>query len=121
LELPIYPGTSNHENDIIEARRMYFSTVHWKKRASGAISPYIPRAYVRNAELLNMVGDDPKAMQFLLEHRIKYVIFLPEDFLTLGRPEADAKVLQARLDAEPGLIKVQAFPEAIVYQVKGVE
>lgn len=121
LELPIYPGISNHANDIVEARRMYFSTFHWKKRVNGAISPYVPNAYVWNAELVNALGDDPKAMQFLLEHHIKYVLFFPDDVITLRESEKQAIKLQQRLDNDSGLAKVQTFPEASVYRVKGVE
>jgi hypothetical protein len=121
VELPIYPGRSHHGNDIIEARRMYFSTFHWKKRASGAISPYVPDSYIANAGLMNSLGENPEALQFIINHRIRYVIFFPEDVRTLGGNEEEIAVMKQRLDQEIGLEKVHEFPESTVYAVKGVK
>lgn len=119
LELPIFPGTSNRGNDIIEGRRMYFSTWHWKKRVGGAITPYIPDEYVRNAEVLNAIGDNPRAIEMLIDWRVKYIIFEPDDFAELGWNLDLRDSVKMRLDNMSELKIVQNFSNASVYYIKG--
>ncbi len=117
LELPIYPGMNNHQNDLIEARRMYFSTFHWKKRVSGAIAPGIPDAYIKNAEILNAIRSDASGLDLLVEWQVKYIIFLPDDYDMLGWSHDDRDKTQAWLDSQNSLKKVSQFANASVYEL----
>ncbi|HSX20815.1 MAG TPA: hypothetical protein VLG38_06830, partial [Gammaproteobacteria bacterium] len=118
LELPIFPGTSRHANDIIEARRMFLSTYHWKKRVSGAITPYIPDQYVQNARVLNAVGDNPDALTLLKSWQVQYIIFIPGDFATLGWGDDVRDSTKQRLDTMKDLSRVGTFNDTTIYKIK---
>jgi len=117
LEVPIYPGVAIHGNDIIEAKRMYLSTFHWKKRVSGAITPYIPDSYIENAKLLNRLGEDQGAIDLLRSWNVKYVIFLPDDYADLGWDASRRDLVKQNLDNTSGLKKEVEFKNATVYKV----
>ncbi len=118
LELPIYPGMNNFNNDLIEAKRMYFSTYHWKKRVSGGISPSISEEYLYNAGLLNeMSATNQQGIGLLEKWNVKYIIFLPDDYATLGWSNAERDTTKQWLDSDNSLKKVAQFDSATVYQL----
>ncbi len=119
LELPIVPmGEGNRPHDTMEAKRMFLSTYHWKRRISGSISPYRNPDYIVNAELLNAIGDNPQAIKLLQEWKVKYVLYYPQDVIQLGWGTELAAKLQKRLEAIPELKQIKTFPEAIIYSVE---
>lgn len=117
LELPIFPGVANRQNDIIEARRMYFSTFHWKKRVGGAITPSIPDEYVYNASVINSITDNSQGLRLLQQWNVRYIIFLPDDYDTLGWSGDIRDNTKHWLDTAPDLKSVAQFDQATVYEL----
>lgn len=116
LEYPISAKLAPLATQAMEARRMFLSTYHWKKRVSGAVSPVIARSYERDALILEQLGRDPHAMALLHRWDVRYVVFVPSDlapYPELGTPEE----VEARLDVTRGLVRHRSFADAIVYRV----
>jgi hypothetical protein len=119
VEYPLFPGSGGgHKNDLIEAKRMYFSTYHWKRRVTGSISPYRPDSYGWDAELIDGLGENPEAIEWLQTNKVKYVLLIPDDFVTLGIDAVAAKHKTDFIDHAPGLKKVGVFSDATIYEVE---
>jgi hypothetical protein len=116
LEYPISAKLAPLATQAMEARRMFFSTYHWKRRVSGAVSPVISKSYERDALVLERLGRDPRATAMLRRWDVRYVVFVPSDlapYPELGTPEE----VEARLDAMPGLVRRRTFADGVVYEV----
>ncbi len=116
LELPIWDSSIGRHAEIMESRRMYLSTYHWKRRVNGAIAPYIPSQYYQNAKLLAKLGEDPAAIALLRQWGVKYIVFTPGDFTLLERDD-QLGVVKARLDAMPELQHIESFSDATIYRL----
>jgi len=116
-ELPVYPGRYNLQNDYIEGLRTYFAAQHLRPRTGGAFSPFIPRGYEEKARLINSLGDNPSAIDYLRTNHIKYVILLPDDYKTLGWDENIAKTKKNQFDTLPYLHKVFESKNGIAYEI----
>jgi hypothetical protein len=117
-ELPIYPGVYVKENDEMEGKRLYYQTMSgWHPRVSGAYSPFIPKAYPSKASTYNSLGEDQKAIQELKRINVKYVLFFPEDYETLGWGKAAADSKKALLDRVSYLKTVFTSSKGTVYEV----
>lgn len=117
-ELPIYPGVYYSKNDVMEGRRLYFQTLSgFHPRVSGAYSPFTPQGYAGRAGSLNGIGDDPKALRTARELKLKYIVFLPEDYTTLGWGEQTAKNKEQQLDNAPYLKRVFQSHKGSIYQI----
>ena len=100
----------------LEAKRLWYSAHHLRRRAGGDISPYIEPAYLRRAQLLDGVGRDPKADAALRRLGIDYVLFDATDQQRYPGLEPPATVL-ARLDADPSS-NVCRDGDTTVYRVR---
>ena len=118
VELPITGDVSSAVTQEIEARRLLFSAIHLRRRVNGGISPYIPASYGDRVEVVNGLGVNPRALAYLREWDVDYVLFEPDDQLRYAdRMRAPAQV-EADLDALDGLERVETFDDAIVYRVE---
>lgn len=116
LEYPISAKLAPLATQAMEARRMFLSTYHWKRRVSGAVSPVIAKSYERDALVLEQLGRDPRALRMLQRWRVRYVVLVPADlapYPELGTPDE----VEARLDATEGLVRRRAFADGVVYEV----
>jgi hypothetical protein len=117
LELPISADIAAAVTQELEAKRLYFSAYHFRRRVGGGISPYIEGSYLQNALLLHDLGRDPDAMAALRRWDVDLVLFDESDQARYGEAaEAPAAVL-ARLDAEAGLRRVTKVGDVTVYRV----
>lgn len=117
LELPISADVAARVTQELEAKRLFFSATHLRRRVGGGISPYIEPSYVRNAGLVGQIGLDPKAMAALRRWDVDLVLFDASDQARYEGAEPAPAVL-ARLDAEPGLRRVTTVGDATVYRVE---
>ncbi|HEX7167579.1 MAG TPA: hypothetical protein VF230_11420 [Acidimicrobiales bacterium] len=116
LEYPISANLASATTQALEARRMWFSTMHWKRRVGGAVSPVIAKQYELDAYVLQGLGADPKAMAMLRRWDVKYVLVFPADLARYPEFGPVPEVL-ARIAATDGLVPAREFPDAIVYEV----
>jgi len=117
-ELPIYAGVYYGPNDAIEGRRLYFQTLSgWHPRASGAFSPYIPGSYPVRAGIIDSLGDNNQAIAYLRQYNIKYVLVLPNDYVTLGWGATGGADEEKKLNSLPYLKKAFTSPNGVAYQV----
>ncbi|TSC97173.1 MAG: hypothetical protein CEN88_135 [Candidatus Berkelbacteria bacterium Licking1014_2] len=117
LELPAYAGNGYHPNDVIEARRMYLSTFHWKKRVTGTISPGIIKPYLNNIRIINTIGQDSAALELLKKWQVKYIVYLPADFIDLGLPPDEQERVKRQLDSMPELKKEVEYDNGTIYKI----
>lgn len=118
VELPITGDVSSAVTQEIEARRLLLSAVHRRRRVNGGISPYIPATYGDRVEIVNGLGVDPRALAYLREWEVDYVFFEPADQVRYADRMRSPEQVEATLDAEPGLERIDTFSDAIVYRLR---
>lgn len=117
-ELPIYPGVYYTQNDIMEGRRLYFQTLSgFHPRVSGAYSPFIPQGYAGTAGSLNGVGENQQILSTLKDMGVTHILFLPQDYETLGWGAQAAQDKKKQLDASPYLKPVFQSSNGNAYEV----
>jgi hypothetical protein len=117
LEYPISAKLAPLATQAMEARRMFLSTYHWKRRVSGAVSPVIAASYERDALVLEQLGADPRAVAMLQRWKVRYVVYVPSDLAPYPELGTPAEV-EARLDATDGLVRRRSFADGVVYEVE---
>ena len=116
LELPISADVASAVTQELEAKRLWFSAHHLRRRVGGGISPYIEGSYLENALLANELGRDPAALAAIRRWDVDLVIFDESDQTRYEGAEGPDQVLD-RLDHEPGLRRVTKVGDATVYRV----
>lgn len=117
-ELPIYAGVYFGKNDVMEGRRLYFQTLSgFHPKVSGAFSPFTPKGYPSKAAEFNAIGEKPESVKIYHDNNVKYVLYLPNDYKTLGWGAETAAIKKKQLDAAPYLRKVLETKDGSVYQV----
>ncbi|HUP87097.1 MAG TPA: hypothetical protein VM143_15700 [Acidimicrobiales bacterium] len=118
VELPITGDVSSAVTQEIEGRRLLLSAEHLRRRVNGGISPYIPASYGDPVEVVNDLGVDPRALGYLREWKVDYVLFEPADQLRYADRMRSPEQVEIDLDALDGLERVRDFGDAIVYRVR---
>ena len=117
LELPISADIASAVTQELEAKRLFFSASHFRRRVGGGISPYIEGSYLENALLVSGLGRDAEALDALRRWDVDLVFFDETDHSRYEGAEPPATAL-ARLDAEPGLRRVTKVGDVTVYRIE---
>ena len=117
LELPIGPDPWDPETQIVEGRRMFYSTYHWAKRGSGSTSPYVSAKYQYDASLYDAINRDPRGLEMVRKYGFKYIVVYPQDYQELGLPPDEYQKTIMLLSSQPAIKKVAEFPDGVIFEI----
>lgn len=117
LELPVNPDPWNPQTQLVEGKRMYFSTDSWIKRGSGSTSPYVSEKYKQNAAFYDAINNNPESLNVIRQNGFRYIVLYPMDYSLYGFSAEDYQETINLLDSQSDFKKVGEFSDGVVYEI----